>query len=151
MREKNMKKLILLFGIYFLICPRMLSLSQSISIIDLQNSSWKIDGKCLETENEDGFILSSYSESTDDITDRWGYFISFSENTFQTSYRARCGVDCFTSVIGTYRWIASNKVELFVSKIFRSTYCNESNENPNKSFGIYLVGIENEKVIFQRV
>ena len=43
---------------------------KSISIIDLQNRSWKIDGKCLETENEDGFILSSYSESSDDITDR---------------------------------------------------------------------------------
>ena len=146
-----MKNLNLLFGIYFLTSSWMLPLSQTISSIELQNSSWKIDGKCLETENEDGFVLCSYSESTGDIASRWGYFISFSENTFQTSYRAPCGVDCFTSVSGTYQWLAPNKMELFVSKISRRKYCNESSENPDKSFGIYMVGVENDKVIFQRI
>ncbi|MBT5438389.1 MAG: hypothetical protein HOK92_04220, partial [Flavobacteriales bacterium] len=31
--------------------------------IELQNNSWKLDGQCLETENEDGFILNPYLES----------------------------------------------------------------------------------------
>ena len=146
-----MKNLILLFGFYFLTSSWMLSLGQTISSIELEKSSWKIDGKCLETENEDGFVLCSYSESAGDIASRWGYFISFTDNTFQTSYRAPCGVDCFTSVNGTYKWLAPNKMELFVSKISRRKYCNKGSEFPDKSFGVYTVSVENENVRFQRV
>ncbi len=119
--------------------------------IELQNSSWKLDGKCLETENEDGFILSAYSESTGDIASRWGYFISFSENTFQTSYRAPCGVDCFTSVSGTYLWVGSNKIEFFVTKISRSEYCLDTSENPRKSFGTYELKTNGERIILKRI
>ena len=146
-----MKNLILLFGFYFLTSSWMLSLGQTISSIELEKSSWKIDGKCLETENEDGFVLCSYSESASDIASRWGYFISFTDNTFQTSYRAPCGVDCFTSVNGTYKWLAPNKMELFVSKISRRKYCNKGSEFPDKSFGVYTVSVENENVRFQRI
>ena len=146
-----MKNLNLLLGIYFLTSSWMISLSQTISSIELQNSSWRIDGKCLETENEDGFVLCSYSESAGDIASRWGYYISFTENTFQTSYRARCGVDCFTSVSGAYQWVAPNKMELFVSKISRSKYCNESSENPNKSFGIYELKTNGERIVLRRI
>ena len=85
--------------------------------IELQNNSWKLDGQCLETENEDGFILNPYLESNaDEIASKWGYYISFTENTFQTSYRARCGVDCFTSVSGTYLWVGSNKINFLCQK-----------------------------------
>ncbi len=119
--------------------------------IELQNSSWKLDGKCLETENEDGFILSAYSESTGDIASRWGYLISFSENTFQTSYRAPCGVDCFTSVSGTYLWVGSNKIEFFVTKISRSEYCLDTSENPRKSFGTYELKTNGERIILKRI
>ena len=146
-----MKNLNLLLGIYFLTSSWMISLSQTISSIELQNSSWKIDGKCLETENEDGFVLCSYSESAGDIASRWGYYISFTENTFQTSYRAPCGVDCFTSVSGTYQWVAPNKMELFVSKTSRSKYCNKSSENPNKSFGIYELKTNGERIVLRRI
>ena len=146
-----MKNLNLLFGIYFLTSSWMLPLSQTISSIELQNSSWKIDGKCLETENEDGFVLCSYSESAGDIASRWGYFISFSENTFQTSYRAPCGVDCFTSVSGTYLWVGSNKIEFFVTKISRSEYCLDTSENPRKSFGTYELKTNGERIILKRI
>lgn len=122
-----------------------------IDRIELKNRSWKLDGKCLETQNEDGFILSAYSESTGDIASRWGYFISFTENSFQTSYRAPCGLDCFTSVSGTYQWLAPNKMELFVSTISRSKHCNKDSESPNKSFGIYRISVENDNVLFQRI
>ena len=150
-KKISVKNLILLFGFYFLTSSWMLSLGQTISSIELENSSWKIDGKCLETENEDGFVLCSYSESAGDIASRWGYFISFTDNTFQTSYRAPCGVDCFTSVNGTYKWLAPNKMELFVSKISRRKYCNKGSEFPDKSFGVYMVSVENENVRFQRI
>ena len=120
--------------------------------IELQNNYWKLDGQCLETENEDGFILNPYLESNaDEIASKWGYYISFTENTFQTSYRARCGVDCFTSVSGTYLWVGSNKIEFFVSKISRGKYCSQTSETPNKSFGIYELKTNGERIILKRV
>ncbi len=146
-----MKYFVLLIVIYLTASSQIDPNTYFKERIELQNNSWKIDGKCLETENEDGFILSAYSESTVDIASRWGYFISFTENSFQTSYRARCGVDCFTSISGTYQWLAPNKLELFVSNISRRKYCNKASESPNKSFGIYTVSVENDKVLFQRI
>ncbi len=146
-----MKYFVLLIVIYLTASSQIDPNTYFKERIELQNNSWKLDGKCLETENEDGFILSAYSESTVDIASRWGYFISFTENSFQTSYRARCGVDCFTSVSGTYQWLAPNKLELFVSNISRRKYCNKASESPNKSFGIYMVSVENDKVLFQRI
>ncbi|MDO7609713.1 MAG: hypothetical protein MUQ68_02575 [Crocinitomicaceae bacterium] len=120
--------------------------------IELQNNSWKLDGQCLETENEDGFILNPYLESNaDEIASKWGYYISFTENTFQTSYRARCGVDCFTSVSGTYLWVGSNKIEFFVSKISRGKYCPQTSETPNKSFGIYELKTNGERIFLERI
>ena len=127
-----MKYFVLLIVIYLTASSQIDPNTYFKERIELQNNSWKLDGKCLETENEDGFILSAYSESTVDIASRWGYFISFTENSFQTSYRARCGVDCFTSVSGTYQWLAPNKLELFVSNISRRKYCNKASESPNK-------------------
>jgi len=146
-----MKYFVLLIVIYLTASSQIDPNTYFKERIELQNNSWKLDGKCLETENEDGFILSAYSESTVDIASRWGYFISFTENSFQTSYRARCGVDCFTSVSGTYQWLAPNKLELFVSNISRRKYCNKASESPNKSIGIYMVSVENGKVLFQRI
>ena len=120
--------------------------------IELQNSSWKLDGKCLESENENGFSLNPYSESnTVDLSSRWGYYISFIANTFQTSYRAPCGVDCFTSVSGTHLWVGSNKIEFFVSKISRSVYCPQTSEAPNKSFGIYELKTNGERIVLERI
>ena len=120
--------------------------------IELQNSSWKLDGICLESEKEEGFILNPYSEpNSGDMASRWGHYISFTENTFQTSYRAPCGVDCFTSVSGTYFWVGRNKIEFFVSKISRGKYCSQTSETPNKSFGIYELKTNGERIILKRV
>ena len=146
-----MKYFVLLIVIYLTVSSYIEPNKLHEERIELQNSSWKLDGKCLETENEDGFILSAYSESTGDIASRWGYFISFSENTFQTSYRAPCGVDCFTSVSGTYLWVGSNKIEFFVTKISRSEYCLDTSENPRKSFGTYELKTNGERMILKRI
>jgi hypothetical protein len=146
-----MKYFVLLIVIYLTVSSYIEPNKLHEERIELQNSSWKLDGKCLETENEDGFILSAYSESTGDIASRWGYFISFSENTFQTSYRAPCGVDCFTSVSGTYLWVGSNKIEFFVTKISRSEYCLDTSENPRKSFGTYELKTNGERIILKRI
>ncbi|MDG2154040.1 MAG: hypothetical protein P8K10_08930 [Crocinitomicaceae bacterium] len=146
-----MKYFVLLIVIYLTVSSYIEPNKLHEERIELQNSSWKLDGKCLETENEDGFILSAYSESTGDIASRWGYLISFSENTFQTSYRAPCGVDCFTSVSGTYLWVGSNKIEFFVTKISRSEYCLDTSENPRKSFGTYELKTNGERIILKRI
>ena len=69
----------------------------------------------------------------------WGNFISFTDSTFHTNYSASCGVDCFVTVDGNYKFIASDKIEVFVKTIARSGFCHNESEEPKKSFGIYQI------------
>lgn len=119
--------------------------------VQLKNSKWKLNEKCLEDENDLGFTISPFSIKQNDISSRWGYFISFSDSTFTTHYSAPCGNDCFTSVSGTYHWLGNNQIEFFVKDISRSQYCNADSETPQKSFGTYILNVADEGVIFDRV
>ena len=118
--------------------------------IKLANTTWKVNGSCLESEDQSGFSMTTYIE-TKDISSRWGHFISFTENTFSTHYSAPCGNDCFTSVIGTYELLGADRIKFFVENISRGRYCKGESETPKKSFGIFKINLTDGGLIFSKV
>jgi hypothetical protein len=104
----------------------------------LNNTTWRVGGSCLENENQPGFSIYS-DKAKENSLNSWGYFISFTDKSFKTTYRAQCGVDCFTSVTGTYELIGGNNVKFYVADISRGGFCTAKSESPNKSFGIFSI------------
>ena len=117
--------------------------------IKLANTTWKVNGKCLESEDQSSFSVAPYVE-TKDISSRWGYFISFTENTFSTHYSAPCGNDCFTSVSGTYERI-DNEILFYVQNISRNGFCSQESETPKKSYGLFKITQTKNGLTFTKI
>ncbi|MEX1001050.1 MAG: hypothetical protein WDZ35_02960 [Crocinitomicaceae bacterium] len=105
--------------------------------IPLKNTSWKTNISCFEDEEVVAYELSSYPSLTE--TRSWGYFINFTDSTFETHYSAPCGNDCFTSVSGSYTYITGNKIEVYVASISRGGFCQKKSEYPKKKYGTYEI------------
>jgi len=134
-----MKSVAFIFLIFFLACaftPQ--NQNDCIEALVLNNTTWRVGGSCLENENQTGFSIYSYGAS-DSPMGNWGRFISFTDKSFKTSYRAQCGVDCFTSVTGTYELIGNNKIKFYVEDISRGGFCSLESETPKKSFGVFSI------------
>ena len=142
-----MKQLTILLILFFISSSFITEKEQHLGHpIKLANTTWKVNGKCLESEDQSSFSITSYVE-TKDISSRWGYSISFTEKTFSTSYSAPCGNDCFTSVSGTYEQI-DDEILFFVEKITRGGFCSQESETPKKSFGKYKITETNNGLTF---
>ncbi|MEZ4921562.1 MAG: hypothetical protein R2780_00160 [Crocinitomicaceae bacterium] len=118
--------------------------------INLANKEFKVNGSCFEDESRESYELTDFERGVDEFN--WGYFISFTEHSFTTSYSAPCGNDCFTSVSGTYEFVGLNKIKVFVSTIRGNGFCQKESEEPNRSYGTYsleqtAVGVNIKKVI----
>ena len=113
-----------------------------IEKIDLKNTTWR--GNIMSE-------TSSFSLLYESFEDRWGTFISFDENNFQSSYSAQCGNDCFTSTIGTYKILEDNKVEFFIEKITRRGFCSEETEIIYESIGVFQMTQSENGIQFTRI
>ena len=114
-----MKQLAILLSLYLISCSFVTEKEQHPGHpIKLANTTWKVNGSCLESEDQLRFSITPYLE-TKDFSSGWGYSISFTEKTFSTSYSAPCGNDCFTSVSGTYE-LTDNEI-LFCVNLFDAT------------------------------
>ena len=134
-----MKSVGFIFLLFFLACsftPQ--KQNDCIEVLVLNNTTWRVGGGCLENEDQTSFSLSSHKVSADPMGN-WGHFISFTDKSFKTSYRAQCGVDCFTSVTGTYKFVGDNKIKFYVEDISRGGFCSLESESPNKSFGVFSI------------
>lgn len=134
-----MKSLALIFFLFF-ICSSFTPHNEGncIEVFVLANTTWRVAGGCLENEDQTSFSIYAQNTSGDPMN-RWGYFISFTDKTFKTNYRAQCGVDCFTSVTGSYKLLDNNKIEFYVEQISRSSLCGLESESPKKSFGVFFI------------
>jgi hypothetical protein len=145
-----MKQLAILLILYFISSSFVTEQEQHPGHpIKLANTTWKVNGKCLESEDQSSFSITSYVE-TKDISSRWGHFISFTEKTFSTHYSAPCGNDCFTSVSGTYEQI-DNEILFYVKNISRSGFCSQESETPKKSYGLFKVTETKNGLTFTKI
>lgn len=117
-----------LFSLFFMASIfQVLSQTNSESnTISLEGVDWKLFFN--NTSDKDllaGFIIE---RKQNEESDRWGNFISFKDNSFHTWYSAPCGVDCFTKIKGSLKWLNSTTMELTVSEITRSKLCQEESE-----------------------
>lgn len=134
-----MKSIAFIFLIFFLSCSfTHQNQTDCIEVLVLNNTTWRVGGSCLENEAQTSFSIYSH-EVSDDPMGNWGHFISFTDKSFKTSYRAQCGVDCFTSVTGTYELIGNNKIKFYVADISRGGFCSIKSESPKKSFGVFSI------------
>ncbi|MFT4602333.1 MAG: hypothetical protein ACI857_002519 [Arenicella sp.] len=102
---------------------------------ELVGINWKSDFNVFSADSITAYRLLQNSSA--DPYFGWGNFITFTDSTFSTNYSASCGNDCFRSVTGSYEFMGSNKIKVFVKKIERTGMCMLESETPNKSFGIY--------------
>jgi len=102
----------------------------------LTASSWKSDKNLFSDEGIVRYLI--YKVVSDEFY-TWGNTVTFTDSDFNTSYSAPCGNDCFTSVSGTYKFVASNQIKVFVKDISRSGFCQDKSESPKKSFGVFEI------------
>ena len=105
----------------------------------LTSSEWQSNINVFSSEDTDRYLIYIPTESNNEGYIQWGNFINFTDSTFYTSYSAPCGNDCFVSVSGRYKFVGSDKIEVFVKTIDRSGFCQAKSESPKKSFGIYQI------------
>ena len=102
-------------------------LAQTNAFVAIENKEWRLyESMAIEADP-----LSSFSIAPTEVDDfpKWGHFITFSENTFNTHYAAPCGLDCFTRIKGHYRWLEEDQIELTVVEIRRSELCTKTSEH----------------------
>jgi len=133
-----MKQLAILLSLYLISCSFVTEKEQHPGHpIKLANTTWKVNGSCLESEDQLRFSITPYLE-TKDFSSGWGYSISFTEKTFSTSYSAPCGNDCFTSVSGTYE-LTDNEILFCVKNISRNGFCSQESETPKMSYRLFKI------------
>lgn len=103
----------------------------------LKGTHWSTHGSCFIEGNHQTIQLSVIDSS--DFRSRWGYFIQFDGTTYRSYYSAQCGMDCYTTVEGGYRFTGDSTVQVTVASIRRSGYCGDSNnvdetQNPNTTY-----------------
>lgn len=103
----------------------------------LAGKEFKSNGSCFEDEDRENYEIYDYDRTLNGFD--WGYFISFTDTAFTTSYSAPCGNDCFTSISGSYKYVGLNKIEVYVSYIRRNGFCQLESEEPKKVIGIYSI------------
>jgi hypothetical protein len=116
--------------------------------ITLSGKFFKSNGSCFEVEDKTQYEVYEYEKEVN--TFDWGHFISFTDDSFSTSYSAPCGNDCFTSVSGTYKYVSANKIEVYVASISRSGFCQEKSEEPKKVYGMYAMEQTATGIIFRK-
>lgn len=102
----------------------------------LAGTTWKVDGVPFETKSREKYLLSKYDNLE---FGNWGHTISFEKSTFNSSYSAPCGNDCFTSVMGEYRFTDKNTISVKVKQIDRHGFCEKRSEILNQDMGTFLL------------
>lgn len=113
------------------------------SINPLQNKTFIINGNGFENIDRTSYELTSF-EQNEIYT--YGNFISFTDSTFHSYYRAECGNDCFTDVKGTYFFKSDSIIQIFVKTIVKSGKCLAVEDFQKRDFGFYKL-IENTNSI----
>ena len=100
----------------------------------LANTVWKVDGVPFETKEREEYFLQPIEG---EVQFSWGHSISFSDNTFSSSYSAPCGNDCFTSVYGEYQFVDAYVLIVKIINIDRGPFCSKKSESLNQNYGRY--------------
>ncbi|MEO9532361.1 MAG: hypothetical protein ABJG68_08480 [Crocinitomicaceae bacterium] len=114
----------------------------------LVSQVWRSDYNLFSDEKRLEYHIFSREE---DEYFPWGNSVEFTDSTFSTSYSASCGNDCFISVLGSYKFIASNRIEVFVETITRNGMCMDKSESPKKKFGTYEIIEEENRHLIKKV
>ena len=102
----------------------------------LTDGTWRTDYHCFSTDTIDVYTLTVQ----DEMQWSWGNSITFTDSTFQTDYSAPCGMDCFTNVYGTYKYVGNDQIEIYVKTISRNGLCMNNDtgiEEVNRVYGVY--------------
>ncbi len=92
----------------------------------LVNTNWRVDRVPFGEQEQQIYSMTPVS----DEQFQWGHFISFTEDSFESSYRALCGNDCFTRVIGTYRYVGEYQINITVEEVSYSGFCDNRERTP---------------------
>lgn len=130
---RNVFVFLLLFVSFNLIAQSEVGAKEPV--IKIKDSRWKSNFHCFASDSVHQYTLTKMT----DYEYNWGNFISFEDSTFHTDYSAPCGLDCFTNVYGTYKFVGHNEIEVYVKTMTRNGLCNTETGNfvINQSFGVF--------------
>lgn len=69
----------------------------------------------------------------------FGQVVQFNDGTFTAYTATMCGNDSNIYTTGKWKWVAENRIEVFVESIKRNEYCDKPGEDPKKVIGIFDV------------
>jgi hypothetical protein len=102
-------------------------------------AKWHSSIPLFEEQHISSYTFNKFQTNADRAI-YWGYFVTFSaDGTFKTNYSAPCGLDCFTSVEGNYKWIDEQHIALSVQKITRSDLCAKASQTDPFDLGVFEV------------
>ncbi len=121
---------------------------------NLVDKKWRSSSALFEDTSIDSYIFKPIEESLE-WSDRWGYFLEFkNDGSFRTYYSAPCGLDCFTSVTGSYV-LNGNVLTLNVVEIIRNNICPKEGEAVNRGEECYEVVFstfkEQDSLMFNKI
>ncbi len=92
-------------------------------------------------ENDSAKLYSlTKVELTDDFPYAWGTKVVFNaDGTFNCTYSAPCGNDCFPGSAGTYKRIDNSRISLTVKRITQDGECKFIDKKVNKNLGTYRI------------
>lgn len=107
-------------------------------LFNLSDTRWRSDYHCFSSDTVNEYILTT----KEDLQWSWGNSIHFTDSTFSTDYTAPCGLDCFTSIIGSYKYLDTDQIEIYVETIDRNGFCQNSDTGTQiirRSYGVYRI------------
>ena len=107
----------------------------------LIGQKWRIDGNAFLSINKESYHLETLSPK-DDF--HFGHFVEFEKDgSFTGYYTAPCGMDCFTTIHGTYTFDKQETVSIRVQQVEQTGYCSDSQDlsfkNKNKHMGDFKI------------
>lgn len=123
-------------------------LSYNMHSQNIFGGKWNIS----EIIGQDTKYTQEYTLSKIDQSDKnyvmHGTKISFDkDNTFNCTYSARCGNDCFPSSVGTYKIIDNKHIDLFVKEFSQTGFCEHKKIALNLNLGQYYISQKSDTII----
>ena len=75
----------------------------------------------------------------------FGQFVQFDETGFIAYNGTMCGNDVRIVTDGTWKWIADDRIEVFVNNIERNEYCSKPSAQPKKTIGVFKLLWQNDE------
>lgn len=90
----------------------------------LIGKKWRIDGNAFLSQDKTAYHLEALPNK-DHFN--FGHFVEFeTDGTFMGYYTASCGLDCFTTIHGTYTFNEQGLLSIRVQQVEQTGYCTDS-------------------------